>query len=190
MDLVVSFAPIGATWQTLSFIGRGMPCRPIPQDKGPGSPVCFPRTVNGRVMTGFCNCRANRKKNDCGHFSQLIKLIPEIKKRHGSRHAGEKFNQSIWFRLGTLLSEASPTPVSSVQGRQMPQESGFHYAFALQNNSTLARLLDETGALGVFAVNLAAKERAYAAPESMGMSSERSARIDKVMQGMGLGFPR
>ena len=35
---------------------------------------------------------------------------------------------------------------------------------------------------GVFAVNLAAKEPASAAPESVGMSSERLARIDKAMQ--------
>jgi hypothetical protein len=52
----------------------------------------------------------------------------------------------MWFRLGTLLSEASPTPVSSVQVRQTPQDSGFYYAFVLQNNSTLARLLDGSGA--------------------------------------------
>src|SRR5512145_3239720 len=99
----------------IEFHRQGYAMLADPQDKDPGSPVCFPRTANGRVMTGFCNCRANKKKSDCGHFSQLLKLIPEIKKQHGDRHAGEIFTESLWFRLGTLLSEASPTPVSSIQ---------------------------------------------------------------------------
>jgi superfamily II DNA or RNA helicase len=113
-----------------------------PQDKDPGSPLCFPRSVDGKVMTGFCNCRATRKNGTCSHFSQLVKLVPEIKKHHGHRHAGEKFAESLWFKLGTLLSEASPTPTASVQVRPLSQPSGFNYAFTLQNNSLLARLLD------------------------------------------------
>ncbi len=150
------FRPDMSDFVKIEFHRQGYAMLADPQDRDPGSPVCFPRTANGRVMTGFCNCRANRKKNDCCHFSQLIKLVPEIKKRNDSQHAGEKFSQSLWFRLGTLLSEASPTPVSSVQIRQTPQDSGFHYAFFLQNNSILARLLDGTGASTRFLERLGA----------------------------------
>ena len=117
-----------------------------PQDKDPGSPVCFPRSANGRVMTGFCNCRTGKKEGSCRHFSQLVDLASEIKKRHRGLHAGEKFSESLWYRLGALLSEATPIPVSSVQVRQAQQPSGFHYAFVLPNNLRIARLLDTSSA--------------------------------------------
>jgi SNF2 family DNA or RNA helicase len=130
----------------IEFHRQGYGMLADPCEKDPGSPVCFPRSVNGRVMTGFCNCRASKKGSACAHFAELIKLIPEIRKRNRNRHAGEAFAESLWYRFGALLSEADPLPVSSVKVRQTQPSSGFTYAFVRANESLVARLLDSSSA--------------------------------------------
>jgi hypothetical protein len=76
----------------------------------------------------------------------LIKLATDIKEKHGGRCAGEVFAESLWYRLGALLSEAHPIPCASAQVRQAQLSSGPVYVFVLQDNSLLARLLDHSTA--------------------------------------------
>jgi len=66
-------------------------------DDDPGAPVCFPQTVGGQVMTGYCSCRASQKTKSCPHFSQLIELVQKIKKENSGRSPGELLTETQWF---------------------------------------------------------------------------------------------
>jgi SNF2 family DNA or RNA helicase len=111
------------------------------RDKDPGAPICFPREENGSIMTGFCNCRQNRKNKSCIHFSELVNLVKELEKNSG-RHMGEVFIQSRWGRISAILSEGNAFPCIGIQAAQNPKNNA--YVFSRQNNAPLARLLDDS----------------------------------------------
>jgi superfamily II DNA or RNA helicase len=115
-------------------------------EKDPGAPVCFPRTEGGRVMTGFCDCRENRKNGSCRHFSELTRLAAAYKKSHRGRTAWDMFMESRWHRLGTLLSEGDPLPCASTEVRRTQIDSGPVYHFMLRSGFLLARMLDASSA--------------------------------------------
>lgn len=141
-----SFAPKMADFENVEFHRQGYGMLADVRDKDPGSPVCFPRSAGGRVMTGSCTCDKNRRTGSCSHFSELVKLAASIKKRHGGRSWGEVFAESLWYRIAYLLSEGDPIRCSDacVSPLQLPASRAF--AFASTQGRFLARLLDGSGA--------------------------------------------
>jgi superfamily II DNA or RNA helicase len=111
-------------------------------DKDPGAPICFPQTEGGKILTGGCTCRDSKTNKSCAHFSALVKLAGAIRQKLDGRTAGDAFAESLWFRLGTLLSEGDPVPCTRAQVRQAQRNTDTVYAFFLQGGTLLARLMD------------------------------------------------
>ncbi len=143
------------------------------RDKDPGTPICFPRSPGGSVLTGFCTCRKSRKDNGCPHYSELVRLAKEIKKQNRGRHTGDVFAESRWYRIGALLSEADPVPCAGIQASQ--QSTGKAYVLTRQSNAVLARILDDSAA------SLRFLERVGIAPEKSRLLS-RAGLIQKMAQ--------
>jgi hypothetical protein len=132
-------------------------------DKDPGSPICFPQTAGGSIMTGACTCKQSRKDKGCPHFSELIRLARGIKQKNGGRSMGELFAESRLHRLSSILSEGDPAPCEGIQAARNPENNA--YIFSKQSNVTLARLLDDSPA------SLRFIERVGLAPKKDGFPS-------------------
>jgi superfamily II DNA or RNA helicase len=115
-------------------------------EKDPGAPVCFPRSQGGRVLTGFCTCRSSKRGDSCPHFSELVKLAREIKKKNGNRTPWESFTKSVWYRLGVLLSEGDGTHASSSKVKRLKLPSGYAYLFSSKSGAFLMRMVDSSEA--------------------------------------------
>ncbi len=126
-----------ADYPKIEFLRRGYGMIADLTEKDPGAPVCFPRTEGGKVMTGFCNCRRNKRGNSCPHFSELVKRVGEIKKKNGGRHLWDMFTESMWYRLGTLLSEGDASPASGAQVKRLKLPSGHAYLFSSKSGAFL-----------------------------------------------------
>jgi SNF2 family DNA or RNA helicase len=113
------------------------------RDKDPGSPICFPRAEGGSVMTGYCNCLESQQSKNCRHFSELIKKVKEISKKHG-RTAGDLYGDSRWRRISSILSEGDASPCSGIQAGQNPQNNA--YVFSSSGNAVFARMMDDSDA--------------------------------------------
>jgi SNF2 family DNA or RNA helicase len=117
-----------------------------PNDKDPGSPICFPQSVGGHVLTGNCNCRKSKKGQSCRHFSELIRLVLEIEKKNNQRSLGDLFAASLWYRLAAMLSEGDAMPCIRIKAGRLKQPSGNDYIFTSQQDAFIARLLDDSAA--------------------------------------------
>ncbi|NWG14013.1 MAG: DEAD/DEAH box helicase [Acidobacteria bacterium] len=156
----------------IEFHRTGYGMLPDSRDKDPGAPVCFPRAVGGSVFTGFCNCRARRRTDACGHFSRLVQIAREIRENHPGRHWGEVYAASLWYRLAELLSEADPL---RCEDTRVIQPSGCRTpAFVSARGTLLARLLDESAASGRFI------ERAGKLPQP-NRFTDRAALIHRII---------
>jgi SNF2 family DNA or RNA helicase len=128
----------------IEFLRQGYAMIADYRDKDPGSPICFPRSEGGNVVTGFCDCRQSLKNKSCPHFSELVKKVKEIEKKSG-RHLGELFAESRWGRISAILSEGDAFPCAGIQAAQNPKNNA--YVISRKNNVTLARLLDDSASL-------------------------------------------
>ncbi len=107
-------------------------------------PICFPRSAQGKVFTGFCTCRASRKTEACDHFSRLVQVASDIRRGHRGREWGEAYAGSLWYRVAEILSEADP--ISCTDARVSHSEEGWGYAFVSPRGLLLARLMDRSEA--------------------------------------------
>lgn len=146
----------------IEFHRRGYAMVADYRDKDPGTPVCFPHTEEGSVMTGVCTCRQSEKNKGCPHFSELVKQVKEIKKKH-KRHLGELFAESRWRRISAILSEGDAFPCAGIQSGQNTKSNA--YVFSSRSNAVLARLPDNSAAALRFI------ERIGIAPEKSGFMS-------------------
>jgi superfamily II DNA or RNA helicase len=157
----------------IEFHRTGYGMLPDSRDKDPGAPVCFPRTAGGQVFTGYCNCRASRTADACQHFSRLVQLASEIKKRHRGLHWGESYVESLWYRLAQLLSEADPLLCADVRVTQATQDRTL--AFLSTRGTLLARLSDGSAA------SLRFVERAGKLPQPSRFQ-DRAALIERIIR--------
>ncbi|MBN2321116.1 MAG: DEAD/DEAH box helicase [Acidobacteria bacterium] len=133
-------------YPNIEFLRRGYGMIADLNEKDPGAPVCFPRVEGGRVLTGYCTCRRSERGNSCSHFSELVKLVREVKKKNGGRDLWELFAESMWYRLGILLSEGDATPASGAQVKGLKLPSGSAYLFSSKSGAFLTRLLENSEA--------------------------------------------
>ena len=133
-------------YPNIEFLRQGYGMIADLREKDPGAPLCFPRVEGGKVLTGFCNCRKNRSGKSCTHFSELVKRVREIKKKNGGCNLWESFAESMWCRLGTLLSEGDASPASGMQVKKLQIRSGQGYVFSSKSGVFLVRVLDTSAA--------------------------------------------
>jgi SNF2 family DNA or RNA helicase len=160
-------------YSNIEFFRNGYGMLVDPNDKDPGTPICFPRSTGGHVMTGYCNCRKSQKTEGCAHFSELIRLVSEIEKKNETRSLGEVFAASAWYRLAALLSEGDAILCAHIKAGRQKQPSGYIYVFASQRDVLLARLLDDSAA------SLRFLDRAGLLPQQQ-VTSSRADIIQKI----------
>lgn len=129
----------------IEFYREGYGMLADPRDKDPGAPVCFPRNHGGRVMTGFCSCRASHKGSACIHLSQLVTFASEIRKQK-NKHPGAALAGTVWPRLAAVLSEGDPIACTNANARQLQSPHGRMFVFTRYGDTLLARLLDDSPA--------------------------------------------
>jgi len=165
--------PVTEIHSNIEFFRNGYGMLVDPNDKDPGTPICFPQSAGGHVMTGYCNCRKSQKIKACAHFSELIRLVSDIEKENKKRSMGELFAGSLWYRLAALLSEGNAIQCAHIKASRLKQPSGNTYVFASHQDLPIARLHDSSAA------SLRFLDRAGMLPSQKGMPA-RADIIQKI----------